>query len=363
MNPTDHKPLGLIVCMPTRGAVSIETMLCLREHLGSYPNKLLTVFRKPVVEARNQLAKEARELDPNYLSFDPRYVLWVDDDAWWPAGHVDRAISILEANPDVSMVTGMFCTRNEYRRPTAVPLNGPLREVLTLCHEPGELIPLRLGSLHWALMRHSLLDLVGDEPFNQTEFPSMSSEARELLSSPLMPEDYSFFTRAIAKGAKIVTERGLRVAHVDVQNGAAYYPNVAAMIADGVNPPKYAPDKVIGDGDTRTYFGDKDGHDVWRIDLDQAAKAEAEAKLKAEAQAKVAAKAKPNHVLSFISKAVDSISVTGGDNSALRNSLNKLFKQETGVTPDEMLLQSRRLKIARQVQNDIDSLKPRRRTG
>jgi hypothetical protein len=56
--------------MPTRGAVSIETMLCVREHLDGYPNKLLTAIRKPVVEARNQLAKDARELNQNSLDFD-----------------------------------------------------------------------------------------------------------------------------------------------------------------------------------------------------------------------------------------------------------------------------------------------------
>ena len=52
------KPLGLIVCMPTRGTVAIETMLCLREHMDDYPNKLVTVFRKPVVEARNHREPE-----------------------------------------------------------------------------------------------------------------------------------------------------------------------------------------------------------------------------------------------------------------------------------------------------------------
>ena len=57
MNPINAKPLGPVFCMATRGAVSIETT---REHLDGYPNKLLTAFRKPVVEARNQLAKEAR---------------------------------------------------------------------------------------------------------------------------------------------------------------------------------------------------------------------------------------------------------------------------------------------------------------
>ena len=45
MNPAEPKLLGLIVCMPTRGAVAIETIFCLREHLDGYPNKLLTAFR------------------------------------------------------------------------------------------------------------------------------------------------------------------------------------------------------------------------------------------------------------------------------------------------------------------------------
>jgi hypothetical protein len=46
------------------------------QRLGDgYSNKLLTAIRKPVVEARNQLAKEARDLDSNTLDFDPRYVL------------------------------------------------------------------------------------------------------------------------------------------------------------------------------------------------------------------------------------------------------------------------------------------------
>jgi hypothetical protein len=80
MNP---KPLGLVVCMPTRGAVVIETMLCLREHLDGYPNKLLTAFRKDVVTARNELAQQARSLDPEKLPFDPKYCFLADDDLWW----------------------------------------------------------------------------------------------------------------------------------------------------------------------------------------------------------------------------------------------------------------------------------------
>jgi hypothetical protein len=161
MNP---KPLGLVVCMPTRGAVSIETMLCLREHLDGYPNKLLTAFRKPVVEARNQLAKEARELDPHSLDFDPKYVLWVDDDAFWPSGHVDRAVRILEDHPDFDMVSGLFCKREPYVGPAAFTTErlqvGPSlmwRAYAPLKYAPGELTPLMLGGGHWFIIRRTML--------------------------------------------------------------------------------------------------------------------------------------------------------------------------------------------------------------
>ncbi len=49
--------IGSLVCTPRRGAVSIETMLCLREHLNGYPNRLLTAFRRPIVK----LGEGARE--------------------------------------------------------------------------------------------------------------------------------------------------------------------------------------------------------------------------------------------------------------------------------------------------------------
>lgn len=51
MNPTDSKPIGLVVFMPTRGAVSIETALGVREHFDGYPHVLKTAFRQPVGDA------------------------------------------------------------------------------------------------------------------------------------------------------------------------------------------------------------------------------------------------------------------------------------------------------------------------
>lgn len=253
MNPTDPKPLGLVICMPTRGAVSIETMLSLRDSVP-YPQVLKTVFRKPVVEARNQLAKEAREVDETTLDFEPRYVLWVDDDAWWPAATLERAVNILEANPDVSMLAGAFSQRAPYFPPSAATTAH--QEVVYLRYEPGELIPLAVAGGVWWLMRRELLNIVGDEPFNRLPFTLLDKQAS---SDALMPEDHSFCVRVKQKGQKIVTERMLRVAHVDIQSGLAYEPFMPPLIANGVDAPLYDLELTRADYPT-------EAHSRWNVD-------------------------------------------------------------------------------------------------
>jgi hypothetical protein len=271
---SDSKPLGLVVCMPTRGAVSIETMLCLREHLDGYPNELLTAFRMPVVEARNQLAKEARELNPTPLDFDPKYVLWVDDDAWWPSGHVDRAVSILEDHADVDMVSGLFCIREPFAPPAAVTTEhrqiGPKQlwcPYFPLKYQPGELTPLIVAGSHCFIIRRAMLQTVGDAPFNRlTKNEAFPSDRTP--QNPLQPEDFSFCVRVNNVGGKIVIERSLLVGHVDVTSGLCYYPNSPALMANGLGAPYYAKDASKGyDSAVRSYHSDDKGENVWKLDI------------------------------------------------------------------------------------------------
>jgi cellulose synthase/poly-beta-1,6-N-acetylglucosamine synthase-like glycosyltransferase len=254
------KPVGIIVLMPTRGAVANETFLCLRERLDGYPHLLKTVFRKDVVTARNQLAKEAREIDTGKLDFEPKYVLCIDDDMWWPKGHVDRAIRILEDNPDVDMVCGRVSRRQPFgptlafARPEAPTTVAELGESW---YEPeqyadGELTPIWFGSLAWALMRRDCLDRVGDAPFRpircDTVFPTDPESGGEF-----MPEDYSFFSRAIAAGAKIVIERTLLIGHVDATGGNMYFPNTMPRRARGLSVPTEVGDPSLVSA-PRAYF-------------------------------------------------------------------------------------------------------------
>ena len=233
-------------------------MLCLRENLDGYPHVLRTAIRKPVVEARNQLAKEVRELDANTLDFDPHYVLWVDDDAFWPAGHVDRAVAILEGNPDVAMVAGAFCGRLAYLPPLAVVTDGKnVAAVNLMAHEPGELIDVHLSGMHWNMIRTECLERLGDNPFDRLP-ATIASLALTESPGRLLREDESFTWRVHNVG-RIVTERSLIVGHVDVSTGRVYMPNQPAMIANGLGAPLYDAELArleppVRTSDVRSYF-------------------------------------------------------------------------------------------------------------
>jgi hypothetical protein len=227
--------------MPTRGAVAAETFLCLREHLDGHPIILKTAIRKDVVTARNELAKLAREIDADGLPFEPTYVLSVDDDAWWPAGHVDRAVEILDANPDVTMVSGVFGKREANRgttlmldiEPTAVATDTldmvKRYGYIPSRYQDGELTRLRYCGLHWVMFRRSVLDALGDSPFGQIQLVD-----RYLASQPhLEAEDFSFCWRLRQVGGVIVTERSLLVGHVETATGTVYFPFAAGRKSRG----------------------------------------------------------------------------------------------------------------------------------
>jgi hypothetical protein len=255
------KPLGLVICLPTRNEPSIETSLCIEYHLDGYPSELLTVSGKPVVEARNLLAKLAREIEPSKRDFDPSYCLWSDDDSFWYTGTVDRAVTILEENPDVSMVSGVFCKREAFASAEAgnlVPVPGYrtlFASFAPLRYRMGQLVEIDLTGGHWFVCRRDLLAQVGDDPFDEVSYDLMDPHRLAGEPEAFAPEDFSFCYRVRSLGKKIVIERSLRIGHVDVNNGLVYYRDVAPLRVNGLhleydralkeNPPR---------GTVRTYF-------------------------------------------------------------------------------------------------------------
>jgi GT2 family glycosyltransferase len=233
-----QKP-ALIVCLPSRGGngldylttrrkpdilrggISDVTAACLQEHLDGYPHVVKVCTEGNVVEARNQLAKEARE-HPG----DEPYVLWIDDDVWFTGDHVDTAVGILDDNPGVDMVTALAAHRCAYSDSNAYELRDQTCAISPMTLQHGELAKVSYCGFHFVLHRRALLDRVGVDPFNEQVG---------------MAEDWAFCHRVRSAGGRIVTERSLLVGHYEVEDGLVYFVHRPPTIPNGADQPLPVP--------------------------------------------------------------------------------------------------------------------------
>ncbi len=214
---------ALIVCMPTRGQITFETELALRMNLQGIEHLSCMVARRPVVEARNQLARLALEaIDANPLSFVPRewYVLWVDDDAWWQPGTVEALMNGMHQDRTADIVFAMFGARTPYAPPFAYRDASDSESYLRLGidYQFGQVVPIETAGFHFVLMRASALQKVGPDPFTLRADHG---------------EDYEFCSRAREAGLSLKAATGVPIVHLDPRDGTAYMPGMPAMMMDG----------------------------------------------------------------------------------------------------------------------------------
>jgi hypothetical protein len=204
---TDAKP-SIIVAMPTRGSISAETHYCLRSHMDGFPVHEEIVARKPVVEARNELARRVRSLS------EFPFVLWVDDDAWWPPGWVTRAVEIMSERKEIAILFGLYGGRGPFAVSVALGKKGHPKLQLPGPSQPVEVL---VCGFHWVLMRREVLDAVGDDPFSLSD------------RNGFYPEDFSFCERVVGAKLRMFCAPDLYIAHVEPESGHAFIPGVRAL--------------------------------------------------------------------------------------------------------------------------------------
>lgn len=139
MSPDAGELLRLIVLMPTRGTITLETQLALSNNMDSCKYVIETVSGKPVVEARNELVRRAQSI----VRADSRFagtwlVLWIDSDSWWPSGTISRIINDLRPHSEFDIVFGCHTTRRPYWVPSARKADGTVYEVPPLYRDLTE---------------------------------------------------------------------------------------------------------------------------------------------------------------------------------------------------------------------------------
>ena len=238
---------AIIVLMPTRGAISLETHQALAMNMDGIRELRVTVARKPVDEARNELAWTALKIaadDPCHIGRDNYLVLWVDDDAFWLPGTVGSFIRTMQERTDINILCSYYCKREPYCAPAAFPkalerklLDGkPGLNFARFTRDewkPGQIDEIIGGSgMHFTMHRLRVLEAVGSDPFT----PDENSLA----------EDIAFYQRCHKAGLRAVMDSRVPVAHVDVDSGLAFVP---------LSPPKRVYGNQLIDAEPGAYDG------------------------------------------------------------------------------------------------------------
>ncbi len=216
---------ALLILMPTRGSVSVETLLSIEHNMGDIKHAVLRVARKPVAEARNMLARRALEvIKEKPFPFTPRetFILWLDDDCWLPPGLVPTMVNAMRDLPNLDALFGWFCTRLPYAKPVAyrrLDDSESFPKVGIDCKN-GDVVAIEAAGFHCVLMRPRLLQRIGPDPFTP-------------LAEYTEGEDFAFCRRAKTIGATMAVGTALTSVHVDPRDGSAYIVGMPAGVFDG----------------------------------------------------------------------------------------------------------------------------------
>ncbi len=215
----------LLVCTPMRDRARPEYLQALARDSERFEIVHLTEVGRPVTEARNILARRARE-----IAIEGDYVLWADDDCWWSAANLNRMIETLDRQPEIDILSAMFGGRDHFAPPFCwrkwdddASIVDPGRNCAI-----GAVVPIESCGFHCLMMRSAVLHAVGDNPFDPVE--------------GLRGEDVTFCVRALHSGLRLAVATGEKVAHIG-DNGDAYFvgaPRAKIVAGEIVMPKRFA---------------------------------------------------------------------------------------------------------------------------
>lgn len=210
--------MKLALCVPSRTELPEAFHEMLAQHLDEVDYALLNVVGKPVVEARNELARHA-------FASGTELALWLDDDAYPEPGSIERLLATMRERRDLEMLAAFACDRRPFCSPNAFGLHGERYVALVERNTSapfaipewapryaiGDVVPVDACAFHCVLMRTTLLERLGADPF------ALPQDAR-------YGEDFEFCRRARAVGARLAVDTGAPAAHLEPESGLAFLP-------------------------------------------------------------------------------------------------------------------------------------------
>ena len=188
--------------MPIRDRMEPETEFALQNNVG-FKYELLTEVGLPVDEARNRLTERA-------LASNAERILWVDADAFWQPGCLERLLS---------WTIAVFGKRVHFSTVTAQPLGGSGHMSLERIREVDGILPCHFIGAHVLACSRVLLERLGPKPWSP--------------SGDVTFEDVAFARRVREAGFGFYLDTRSWSFHVE--KGVMYAPGSPAYVLNGGN--------------------------------------------------------------------------------------------------------------------------------
>lgn len=200
----------IVVCTAMRNCARPEYLQALERDRQRFEIVHLTEVGRPVVAARNSLAARALE-----VAMPDEYIVWIDDDAFWSLGTLERMVSVMDRCSEIDVLAGYFGGRDHFSPAFAwrdFNTGNPWSNENSFV-DPGrncgigEVVVIQKTGLHFVLMRRGALERVGTAPFT--------------LITQDWCEDFSFMFRALHAGLRVFVDTASFIAHIG-DDGAVY---------------------------------------------------------------------------------------------------------------------------------------------
>lgn len=210
-NNGEVKNLSTVSVFRTRGMVPASVMQVWGALITPMNHRYASVIQtgKAADEALNG-GVEFVLSDKNVANF--KYILFMDDDNLPP---VDGLLTLLETISDYDGISGLYVTKTQPHWPLILGDPKDLNDYTPRSYSSGihECNAMGMGFV-----------LIKIDVFRQMEPPWFKMIERPVPGIRRMQEDIFFFRQARANGFRFAVNAGVKVGHLDTQNGMVYYP-------------------------------------------------------------------------------------------------------------------------------------------
>ena len=253
---------GLLIGIPTLGRpvpLSWATAWKSMNPPINISSNVLTVYDKPVDQARNDIAQKALELDSKYLFF-------LGDDVVCPPNILKQFILWMENHPEIGVLTGVYCSKSDPPAPLVFRGNG---KGSYWDWHAGEFFEITGCGMDACMIRVDLFKKLSKPWFKTIDTDQF---AEGINHADQWTEDLYFCKKVIEETEyKIYCDASILCEHHDVYSGKVY------TLPHGSNPTlkkdtqgkKRAVDIGCGAVDRTTDFPD---YDLTRVDISEVCK-------------------------------------------------------------------------------------------